>query len=74
MNNIQFNQDIYKRLSPRETEAARAAAEGLTVKETAHAMGITSSAVKAYRARVMSKIGCKTIGETLVSLVKAGIL
>jgi DNA-binding NarL/FixJ family response regulator len=74
MNNIQFNQEIYKRLAPREVETARAAAAGLSIKQTAIQMGIAFDTAKNYRARIMKKLGCKNITETVVSLKNAGIL
>lgn len=74
MNNIQFNQEIYKRLAPREVEAAKAAAEGLTIKQTADKMHIEIPTVKSYRARAMRKLGCKNMTAAVVSLKDAGIL
>jgi DNA-binding NarL/FixJ family response regulator len=74
MNNIQFDQDLYKRLAPREIEAARAAANGLSTKETASVMGISFNTAKAYRSRLMEKIGCTNMTAVVVSLKDAGIL
>lgn len=74
MNNIQFDQSLYKKLSPREQEVARAAKEGKSIQETADLLGVRPSTIKAYRCRLMAKIGAKNITESVVSLISAGIL
>lgn len=74
MNNIQFDQAIYKKLCPREMEVARAAREGLSIKETADRMAIAATTVQTYRSRAMRKLGCKNMTSTVVALIHAGIL
>lgn len=73
-NNIQFDQALYKKLTDREIEVARYAKEGLTCKDTGERMGITASTVGTFRSRIMDKVGCKNITETVVALKDAGIL
>ena len=74
MNNIQFDHSLYKKLSPREQEVARAAKEGRSIQETADLLGVKPSTIKQYRCRLMTKLGAKNITETVVSLISAGIL
>jgi len=74
MNNIQFDQEIYKRISPREMEVAKAASEGLSLKATADRMGISKATVQNYRAHIFGKLGCKNISEAIALLIKGGMI
>lgn len=74
MNNIQFDQAIYKKLCPRETEVALAAKEGLSIQQTAERLGIAIPTVQTYRSRAMRKTGCRNMTATVVALIAAGIL
>lgn len=74
MSNIQFDQDIYKKVSARELQAAQLAKEGFSIVEAADQMGIKPSTVSTYRCRILDKLGCRTMTEAVVSLIEAGIL
>lgn len=74
MNNIQFNQGIYKKITGRENQVAQAARGGKSIQETADLLGIKPSTVKSHRCRMMAKLGCKNITDVVVSLINAGIL
>lgn len=74
MINIQKTHDIYKKLSPREIQVAQAAKDGKSIQETADLLSIRPCTVKAYRARIMGKLGCENTTSSVVSLIEAGIL
>jgi len=74
MSNIQFDQSIYKKITPRENQVAQAARKGKSIQETADLLGIRPSTVKSYRCRMMEKLGCHNITDVVVSLIEAGIL
>ena len=74
MNNIQFDESLYKKLSPRELEVARAARAGQSLKETAAALNVKVSTIGAHRSQIMKKLGCQNITACVVSLIEAGIL
>lgn len=74
MNNIQFDQAIYKKLTGREIEIARYAKEGKNCKDTGAHMGITASTVGSFRSRIMQKTGSRNMLEAVVALKDAGIL
>ena len=74
VNIMQFDESVYKKISDRELQAACAAKDGLSIQETADRMSISPSTVKSYRSRIMAKLGCKNITESIVRLIKAGIL
>jgi DNA-binding NarL/FixJ family response regulator len=74
VNNIQQTHDIFKKLSPREMQVAQAAKEGKSIQETADLLAIKPCTVKAYRARIMLKLGCDNTTSSVVSLIEAGIL
>ena len=74
MNNIQFDQAVFKKLTDREVQIARYAKDGLNCKDTGDILGVTKSTIGNTRSRIMRKLGCKNITEAVVSLIAAGIL
>lgn len=74
MNDIQFNQAIYKKLTDRELQVARYAKDGLSLKEAAERLGVTKSTIGNYRIRIMAKVGKPNMTAAVVSLMDAGIL
>lgn len=74
MNNIQFDQSLYKKITDRELQVARLAREGKSIQQTADVLGIKIATVKSYRSRVMEKLGCCNMLESVVSLIDKGIL
>lgn len=74
MNNIQFDQDIHKRISPRQTQIAQLAAQGMGIKETASVLKISCSTVQNYRRILFEKLRCSTMVEAVSILTKAGII
>jgi len=74
MNNIQFDQEIYKRISPREIEVAKAASRGMGQKGTGEVLGITKNTVQNHRRSLLRKLGCKNITEVVTTLKDAGII
>jgi DNA-binding NarL/FixJ family response regulator len=74
MNNIQFDQALYKKLTEREKQVASFAKEGLNCKDTADRLGVKYSTIGSMRSRIMKKVGCKNMTAAVVSLINAGIL
>lgn len=56
-------------LTPRETEVLAAVVSGSLNKQIAHELGLAEKTVKVHRARVMKKMGVRTIAE----LVRASV-
>lgn len=61
-------EDRLARLTPREREVLDAVVAGRLNKQTAEALGIAEKTVKVHRARVMRKMGVRSVAD-LVSLV-----
>lgn len=60
-------------LSPREQEVFRLVVKGLLSKQIAYKWGISLQTVKVHRARVMQKMGAKTVTELIRFAEKCGI-
>ena len=74
MNNIQFNQELFGRLAPREIEIVKAASEGLSIKESMERFGVKRSTIAKHRARIIFKLSCKNISGAVGMLKDAGII
>lgn len=72
--NIQETQDIWKKLTPREIEIAKASVEGLTAGQIGDRLGIQKSTISTFRIRIVEKLGCRTFIEACACLIKGGIL
>ncbi|GLQ22370.1 DNA-binding response regulator [Algimonas ampicilliniresistens] len=60
--------DALAALTPRELEVAKALADGKPNKVVAHELGVSVRTVETHRARVMSKLGIRSLAE-LVRLI-----
>ena len=56
-------------LTPREREVVAQLAKGLTSKEMAKAMGLSSRTVEMYRTRLLKKFGVRTTLQLLAQMV-----
>lgn len=74
MNNIQFDQDTYSRLSPKEIEVVRAASEGKSIKATAEAFGVKVTTIAKHRQRILFKLSCGNIAGAVGMLKQGGII
>lgn len=60
-------------LTPRERDVLEGLAQGLPNKTIAYDLGISSRTVEVHRASIMSKLGVRTLAETLRSAFAAGM-
>lgn len=74
MNNIQFDQEIYKKLTPREIDIVRAAAGGASIKKTAGDLGISHKTVQNHRRRIIWKLSCGNITNAVALTIRGGII
>jgi FixJ family two-component response regulator len=61
-----------RRLTPRELEVMRALARGQHNREIAEALGISPRTVEVYRARLMEKIGARTLADVIRFALESG--
>lgn len=74
MNNFQFDQETFAKLTDKEIEVARAAADGKTCKETAAYLGMGPRTAESHRYRIIHKTGASTFTQAVVRLVRGGII
>lgn len=74
MNQIKFNQEAWNKLTPREIEIARIAAEGKTNKECGAILHIAENTVTCHRSRITEKLGASSFLQAIVMLAKGGII
>lgn len=63
-----------RRLSPRMLDVLSLLARGLTHDQSAQALGISPSAVKAYLAGAKRRLGVRTRNEAIVAAVAGGLV
>jgi two-component system response regulator FixJ len=63
--------DPLEALTPRETEVARLLSEGHPNKIIAHQLGVSVRTVETHRARLMSKLGIKSVADLVRLLLDA---
>lgn len=61
-----------RRLTPRELEVMRALARGQHNREIAEALGISPRTVEVYRARLMEKVGARTLADVIRFALETG--
>lgn len=74
MNNIQFDQETYSRLSPKEIEVVRAAGEGMSIKATAERFGVKKTTIATHRQRIIFKLSCGNMAGAVGMLKQGGII
>lgn len=73
-NNIQFDQDAWIKLTPREIEVMTAAASGKTAKEIAVILNMSKRTAEFYRTRIIEKLDAGTIAGAVAKLIRGGII
>jgi len=68
MNDIQFNQELWKKLTPREIDILQAAADDLSCKMTAQKLGTTEKTVQVHRHNILKKLKLKN-SASLVNFI-----
>jgi len=61
-------------LSEREFEVLTALSQGLSVKETAHQLGVSEKTVTTYRSRIMEKLNISNRAELIRLAIEAGLV
>ncbi len=69
-----LNSTHEQELSARETQALRLVVEGLTSKEIASQMGVTTKTVDTYRARASQKLGARNGAELVRLAIRQGLV
>lgn len=72
--NIQFDQDTFSKLTPREIDIVRAAADGLSCKLTADKFGTTEKTVQVQRSGLLKKLKAGNITGAVAQLIRGGII
>lgn len=62
------------KLTKREREVLRLAAEDLTTKQVASRLGISVSTVKVYASRARLKLGAATLARAILLAVRSGVI
>jgi DNA-binding NarL/FixJ family response regulator len=66
--------DPYGRLTPREREVFHLVAEGLTTKEIARRLGISTKTAENHRARILGKLDVRNSAELVRYALRKGLL
>ena len=74
MNDIQFDEHLFKKLTPREIEIVKAAAEGWTCQMTADNFGTTLKTVQVQRSKLIKKLRCGHIAGAVALLIRSKII
>jgi DNA-binding CsgD family transcriptional regulator len=74
MNSIQFDQETWIKLTPREIEVMKAAASGKTAKEIAATLNMSKRTAEFYRTRIIEKLKAGTIAGAVAQLIRGGII
>lgn len=74
MNNIQFDQELFKQTTPREREIISGLAEGLRLREVARRLGIALNTAEVHRHNILRKTGLKTTAAVVAASIRGGII
>lgn len=74
MNTLEQAQETWNKLTPREIEIVRAAADGLSCKLTAVKLGTTEKTIQVHRHNLLRKIGAGNIAGAVAQLIRGGII
>ena len=66
--------DPYGSLTPREREVFHLVADGLTIKEIAHRLGISSKTAENHRSRLLAKLELRNAAELVRYAARRGLL
>lgn len=71
---ITFNQELWNKLTPREIEIVRAAADGFSIKRTAGDLGISHKTVQNHRRKIIWKLSCGNITNAVALMIRGGCI
>lgn len=74
MNNIQFDQEVANKVTPREKQVIDLMIEGLRNTMIARRLGITVNTVEVHRRNVFKKLECENSAQCVAKLFRSGIL
>lgn len=74
MNNIRFDQEVFRKLREREIQVAQAAANGLGCQQTADELLISIHTVQVYRHSLIKKLNCGHIAGAVAIMIRGGII
>lgn len=74
MNDIQFNQELWKKLTPREIDILQAASDDLSCKMTAEKLGTTEKTVQVHRHNILKKLQVGSITRAVVEALQGGVI
>lgn len=71
---LQDVEDSYDSLTERERQVYQLLAEGLSNKDIANRLNLSINTVTTHRARIMEKLGVRSIAELVLSAVRRGLV
>lgn len=74
MNDLQNTLDLSNRLTCREIEILKAAANGHSIKKTADLCSIAVCTVQTHRHNIIKKLGCGNITNAATTFIRAGVI
>lgn len=74
MNAIQLDEELFKKLTPREVQILADLAEGLSLKQIAQRRGITVNTAEVHRHNMLKKTGYPNTASLAVAGVRGGII
>lgn len=74
MNTIHLNEDLWKKITPREKEIAEDIRDGLTTHQISAKRFISWKTVEAHRHNMLKKTGFKNSVTMILAMVKGGII
>lgn len=74
MNDVKFNQEAFRVLTPREIQIVQAASDGMSCKMTAQKLGTTEKTIQVHRHNILTKLDCGNISGAVGLLIRGGII
>lgn len=71
---IQFDEQTFRKLTPREIEVVKCAADGLSCKMTADVLGTTEATIQVHRHNLLQKLGTGNISGAVALLIRGGVI
>lgn len=72
--NIQLNEDLFKKITPREREILTHIAAGLSTKEIGVKVGLSANTVEVHRHNMLKRTGYRNSVELVAASIKGGII
>lgn len=74
MNSIQINEDLLKKITPRQLQIVRDLAEGLSSKEISAKRGMTLKTVGTHRKQMLKRYNCRNTAHLVSAMTKGGMI